>query len=147
ICFAVGPGDPDWHIKPSKMHVETHYRWEIENLADLSHLTWVHEKTVGGDPAYGQIKPTHTLTPRGVNTLFWVRSVAPTGIVAHLFPPDMKLDICFDIQHTVPCNWVMRFRAFSERAIRAVLDSRCATLPLPREMLGQTRTWDFRFRP
>ncbi|QAZ40372.1 vanillate O-demethylase oxygenase [Methylibium sp. Pch-M] len=113
ICFAVGPSDPNWHIKPSKMHVETHYRWEIENLADLSHLTWVHEKTVGGDPAYGQIKPTHTLTPRGVNTLFWVRSVAPTGIVAHLFPPDMKLDICFDIQHTVPCNWVMRFRAFS----------------------------------
>lgn len=113
ICFSVGPSDPDWHIKPSKMHVETSYRWEIENLADLSHLTWVHEKTVGGDPAYSDIKPTHTITPRGVNTLFWVRSVAPTGVVAHLFPADMKLDICFDIQHTVPCNWVMRFRAFS----------------------------------
>jgi hypothetical protein len=40
-----------------------------------------------------------------------------------------------------------RFRAFAERAIRAVLDSRCAALPLPRGMLGQTRTWDFRFRP
>lgn len=113
ICFSVGLSDPDWHLKGSKMHVDTNYRWEIENLADLSHLTWVHEKTVGGDPAYGEIKPKHTITPRGVNTLFWVRSVAPTALIRHIFPADMKLDICFDIQHTVPCNWVMRFRAFS----------------------------------
>jgi phenylpropionate dioxygenase-like ring-hydroxylating dioxygenase large terminal subunit len=94
------------------MHVNTNYRWEIENLADLSHLTWVHKDTVGGDPAYGQIKPVHTIIPRGVHTLFWVRSVDPTGAVRHIFPAGTKLDICFDITHTVPCNWVMRFRAF-----------------------------------
>ncbi|HSV70075.1 MAG TPA: aromatic ring-hydroxylating dioxygenase subunit alpha [Methylibium sp.] len=113
ICFSVGLTDPNWHLKASKMHVETNYRWEIENLADLSHVSWVHEKTVGGDPAYGQIKPKHTITARGVNTLFWVRSVAPTALIRHVFPEDMRLDICFDIQHTVPCNWILRFRAFS----------------------------------
>lgn len=112
ICHSVGPGNPAWNIKTSKMHVETNYRWEIENLADLSHLTWVHKDTVGGDPAYGQIKPVHTLIPRGLHTLFWVRSVDPTGAVRHIFPEGTKLDICFDITHTVPCNWVMRFRAF-----------------------------------
>jgi len=113
ICFSVGPGEKGWNLKTSEMHVETNYRWEIENLADLSHLTWVHEKTVGGDPAYGQIRPKYTITPRGLNTIFWVRSVDPTGAVSHLFPPGTKLDICFDIQHTVPCNWIMRFRAFT----------------------------------
>jgi len=39
------------------------------------------------------------------------------------------------------------FRAFSERAIRAVMDARCAKLPLPAAMLGATRTFDFRFSP
>jgi len=39
------------------------------------------------------------------------------------------------------------FRAFAERAIRAVLDPRCASLPLPRNMLGQPRTLTFRFSP
>jgi hypothetical protein len=39
------------------------------------------------------------------------------------------------------------FRAFAERAVRAVLDSRCANLPLPKAMLGQTRVLDFRFSP
>ena len=41
----------------------------------------------------------------------------------------------------------MRLRVFSERAIRAVLDPACASLPLPPAMLGQTREFTFRFRP
>lgn len=113
ICFSVGPSNPDWCMKTSKMQLRTNYRNEIENLADLSHLTWVHEQTVGGDLAYGEIRPKHTITSRGLHTQFWVRSVAPPTVVSHLFPSDMKVDHCFDIQHTVPCNWIMHFRVFS----------------------------------
>lgn len=40
-----------------------------------------------------------------------------------------------------------RFRAFAERAIRAVMDVRCANLPLPGTMLGKTNVLTFRFRP
>ncbi len=39
------------------------------------------------------------------------------------------------------------FRAFAERAVRAVLSAQCANLPLPRTMLGQSQTLTFRFRP
>ena len=39
------------------------------------------------------------------------------------------------------------FQAFAERAVRAVMDVRCATLPLPRQMLGRNTTLTFRFRP
>ncbi|MBV8095114.1 MAG: hypothetical protein JO110_18175, partial [Acetobacteraceae bacterium] len=39
------------------------------------------------------------------------------------------------------------FRAFAERARRAVLDPRCANLPLPRTMQGQRQVLTFRFRP
>jgi outer membrane biosynthesis protein TonB len=39
------------------------------------------------------------------------------------------------------------FRAFAERAVRAVLDPVCSKLPLPPDMLGQTRQWKFRFSP
>lgn len=113
ICFAVGPGDPDWHIRTSQMHVKTNYRREIENLADLSHIAWVHPHTVGGDRKYSEMKSQHEITARGINTRTWVRSVAPTGAVVHMFPPGTMLDILLEIQHTVPCNWVMRFRAYS----------------------------------
>jgi len=39
------------------------------------------------------------------------------------------------------------FRAFAERAIRAVLDPHCANLPLPGKMLGQNRNLSFAFKP
>ncbi len=39
------------------------------------------------------------------------------------------------------------FRAFAERARRAVLDPRCASLPLPANLLGRTNVLTFRFRP
>jgi hypothetical protein len=40
-----------------------------------------------------------------------------------------------------------RFRAFAERARRAVMDARCATLPLPKDKLGHNNDLTFRFRP
>jgi hypothetical protein len=39
------------------------------------------------------------------------------------------------------------FRAFAERARRAVLDPRCASLPLPQNLLGKTNILTFRFSP
>jgi hypothetical protein len=41
----------------------------------------------------------------------------------------------------------MRLRLFADRAVRAVMDPNCANLPLPQSMLGQVRTFTFRFRP
>ncbi len=39
------------------------------------------------------------------------------------------------------------FQVFAERAVRAVRDVRCATLPLPSHMLGRNNNLTFRFRP
>jgi hypothetical protein len=39
------------------------------------------------------------------------------------------------------------FRAFAERAINAVLDPRCANLPLPNTLLGKNNVLTFRFSP
>lgn len=40
-----------------------------------------------------------------------------------------------------------RFRAFAERAVRAVMDPSCANLPLPKTMLGKVNVLTFRFSP
>jgi hypothetical protein len=39
------------------------------------------------------------------------------------------------------------FRAFAERARRAVLDPQCANLPLPPDLRGHISTFTFRFSP
>ena len=40
-----------------------------------------------------------------------------------------------------------RFRAFAERAVRAVMDPSCANLPMPKTMLGKVNVLTFRFSP
>lgn len=113
IPFSVGPSEPNWNIKTSKMHVKTNYRNEIANLADLSHITWVHESTVGGSRKYTEAVPRFELTPRGLNTYYWVRSIPPAAAAKHLFPDDALFDICFDIRHSIPCTWIMNYRMFT----------------------------------
>jgi neural Wiskott-Aldrich syndrome protein len=39
------------------------------------------------------------------------------------------------------------YYAFTQRAIAAVLNAQCATLPLPSNMLGQNQTFSFIFTP
>lgn len=112
LPFAVGPGADGWYVGTSQMHVKTNYRLEIMNLADLSHLTWVHENTVGGSLKYAQTDPDFEILPRSLKTRYWVRSVEPTGAARHLFPAGTLFDMHFDITHTVPCTWVMHFRIF-----------------------------------
>jgi phenylpropionate dioxygenase-like ring-hydroxylating dioxygenase large terminal subunit len=119
IPFAVGPGDPEWNMKTSHMHVDANYRLEIANLADLSHLAWVHQKSLGGADMdtrtqYTRIKARHTLLPRGVRTQYVVRGVPAPHFLKHLFPEDAKFDLDFDIVHTIPCTWVLHFQAHTQ---------------------------------
>ena len=117
IPFGVGYSHPDWNMKTSQMHVAANYRLEIANLADLSHLAWVHQKSLGGDDAetrtrYTNIKAQYTVLPRGLRTEYAVRSVPAPNFLRHLFPAEARYDLSFDITHTVPCTWVLHFQAF-----------------------------------
>jgi vanillate O-demethylase monooxygenase subunit len=140
IPFAMGPSEPGWNIKTSKMHVKTDYRLEIANLADLSHISWVHENTVGGSLKYTEVPRDFEMVPRGMKTKFWVRSCAPAGAARHLFPPDARFDISFDITHTIPCTWILRYRMFTagtrtegESDGRLVLDTWSSQAVTPRD--------------
>lgn len=119
IPFAIGPSDPEWSIKTSHMHVEANHRLEIANLADLTHLAWVHQKSLGGADRdtreqYTHIKPKFTVLPRGVRTQYIVRGVPAPHFLTHLFPEGAKFDLDFDIMHTLPCTWVLHFQAFTQ---------------------------------
>lgn len=118
IPFAIGPGDPEWTMRASHMHVDANYRLEIANLADLSHLAWVHQKSLGGaDPQtqhqYTHIEPKMTMGERAMRTEYVVDNVPAPHFLTHLFPPEARFDLHFDITHTLPCTWVLHFKAFA----------------------------------
>lgn len=113
IPFYVGYEDPKWKMRPAHIQVGTNYRLEIANLMDLSHLTWVHAATFGGTDAYKDVRGNHKVHPRGVNNAFWLRNVPAPTFAQHLFPQGVLFDLHFDVQFSIPCNFIMRFRAFT----------------------------------
>lgn len=118
ICFSVGYDHPEWNMKTSQMQVKANYRLELANLADLTHLAWVHQNTLGGGDAefreaFAHLNARNRIHDRGIYTDYWVRSVPANACLAHLFPPEARFDMHFDITISVPCNWIMHFRVFT----------------------------------
>ena len=117
IPHAVGPGDPDWNVKTSHMQVAANYRLEIANLADLTHLAWVHRDTLGAHDLetrarFVNIRPTFTLHADALHTHYVVRGAPINSFLQHLFPAEARFDLQFDITHTLPCTWAIHFRAY-----------------------------------
>jgi phenylpropionate dioxygenase-like ring-hydroxylating dioxygenase large terminal subunit len=109
ICYAIGPDDPNWRLKTNQLRIETDFRQEIANLADLSHVSWVHDLTFGGTNDWSFIKPDHSINPRGIETKYCLRGVPAPAFARHLFPPESRFDIQVHVRLTVPCNFILSF--------------------------------------
>ena len=74
----------------------------------------------------------------------WVSSPAPPDAK----PGSVRLRITTDAGGTVrAARPIGPASALAEPATRAVLDPRCATLPLPPALLGQSHAFNITFRP
>ncbi len=49
---------PEWQHRPGYLHYETPYLLICDNLLDFSHLSYVHEQTLGGSPRIAQAVAT-----------------------------------------------------------------------------------------
>lgn len=63
--------DPNWAFEPRYLGYESDYRLILDNLLDFSHLTFVHENTLGGSKKIAEIKPKVEQTENGVRLTRW----------------------------------------------------------------------------
>jgi len=140
ICFAVGPSDPHWNLKTSKVSVNANYRLEIANLTDLSHLSWIHGNTLGGSDIWIRMKPQRTMLPRGINMKYWFYRAPAPAFARHLFPADAVFDMSVDVNVTLPCNFVLRFQVYTPGTVtdgptdgQLLLDSYTCQAVTPRD--------------
>jgi len=42
--------DPDWSWRPYYMHVDANWQLLVDNIFDLTHVAYIHAKTIGGNP-------------------------------------------------------------------------------------------------
>jgi len=57
---------PDWDYVPGYLHYDTPQELVCDNPLDFSHLSYVHENTLGGSIAIARARPTIENVPRGI---------------------------------------------------------------------------------
>ena len=102
---------PDWVHKPGYLHYDTPYLLICDNLLDFSHLSYVHEKTLGGSTAIAQAIPTITMIDgpgqQGVRVTRHVANVPPPPYYRKMRSFDSALDRWFDYEFQLPGTLLM----------------------------------------
>lgn len=62
---------PEWASIPRYAHFKANYLLVLDNLLDFSHLSYVHENSLGGSKTIAEIRPKVEQTDKGVQLTRW----------------------------------------------------------------------------
>jgi vanillate O-demethylase monooxygenase subunit len=91
IPRALGHEDADYIIDTGELFYDANYQLIHDNLLDLTHLSYVHEKTLGRkNMEWGRVQPIVGALPHGVRVARWIRNhTVPPYVSAQ---PDLRID-------------------------------------------------------
>jgi vanillate O-demethylase monooxygenase subunit len=102
---------PGWHYTPGYLHYETPYLLICDNLLDFSHLSWVHQSTLGGSTAIAHARPqierVQAAGQRGVKVMRHVPGVPPPPYYAKIRPLEGVVDRWFIYDFLLPGTLLM----------------------------------------
>lgn len=102
--------ESDWLIGTGELEYKANYQLIHDNLLDLTHLSFVHEKTLGrGSPAWGTARPNVTPIERGVRVSRWLRDRSTTPYVR---APQQRWDGWASYDFVVPGVFLLRTSFF-----------------------------------
>ncbi len=77
--------DPGYRLQSGQLDYAAHYLLIDDNLLDLSHLSFAHEKTLGLDmPQWADERPRAVALERGMRFQRWLRNHPPRGFMKKL---------------------------------------------------------------
>ncbi len=102
---------PQWQNIPGYMHYDTPYLLICDNLLDFSHLSYVHERTLGGTnriaQAVPQVERVYADGQRGIKVSRHVADVPPPPYYQRFRSFDTNLDRWFVYEFLLPGTLLM----------------------------------------
>lgn len=107
--------DPAWRSLEGYTHYDTNYLLICDNLLDFSHLSYVHEKTLGGSPRIAQAVPAIEKVPGptadwpqlGIRVTRHVPDVPPPPFYQRFRPFETHIDRWFIYDFLLPGTLLM----------------------------------------
>jgi phenylpropionate dioxygenase-like ring-hydroxylating dioxygenase large terminal subunit len=104
--------DPAWKNIPGYVHYDTPYLLICDNLLDFSHLSYVHEKTLGGSTAIAQARPSIEKVDhqgqRGIRVVRHIPDVPAPPFYQRFRTFTTNLDRWFDYEFLLPATLLMQ---------------------------------------
>jgi phenylpropionate dioxygenase-like ring-hydroxylating dioxygenase large terminal subunit len=69
--------DPGWGAKAERLYIKSDYRLILDNLLDLSHLTFVHPGTIGSAANVERARVQNELTDESATITRWLIDIEP----------------------------------------------------------------------
>lgn len=99
--------DPEWDYIPGYLHYDTPQPLVCDNLLDFSHLSYVHEKTLGGSTAIAQARAQIEDVPRGIRLTRRVHDVPAPAYYRNLRDFEGHVDRWFIYDFLLPGTLLM----------------------------------------
>lgn len=97
--------DAKWPHREGLLHFDCNYEMLIENIMDLTHLGYVHAKTIGGNPAaHASALMKTERTPRGVKFARWLLDSVPPPTYSRAVKFDGHIDRWQEEELITPCT-------------------------------------------
>lgn len=74
--------DPAWAITPGYLFINANYQLLIDNLLDLTHVSYLHKNTLSGDPREATTPQDTDILPNGVRAHRWMMDFTPPPLFA-----------------------------------------------------------------
>ena len=102
-----GLDNPEWHLKEGSLDYDADYQLIHDNLLDLSHLDYLHEKTLGAATGgrWSEEEPDVRAVPGGVYVSRWLRNAKPP------YRPD-RVDTHTSYHFLLPGVFLQHIRVF-----------------------------------
>lgn len=102
---SIGFDNPEWRVETrAPTELEARYTLLIDNLIDLSHITFIHHDTIPGGDAVVNLPCKIEETESSINVKRIGRSMPSNPLVKFYFPEhEGPLDQCFDAEYFGPC--------------------------------------------
>ena len=96
----------NWPVRYGRMHLKCNYMLVMENLMDLTHIPYIHRKTIGGGNQMGQVNAEMKTkrTDTGVHYIRWMDGIQPppTYVKAAGFADGVLVDRWQEFEYVAP---------------------------------------------
>jgi phenylpropionate dioxygenase-like ring-hydroxylating dioxygenase large terminal subunit len=111
IPRALNHNDPDWFMLTGELAYDANYELINDNLLDLSHLSYVHQTTLGRNSmSWGESRPRTTRIERGLRVERWVVNHPRPNYLG--LPPGSLSDMWAAYDYMVPGVFLLATQSY-----------------------------------